>query len=346
MKHVEYEEGQDVLDYWNSFDFPWKSCADVQNFVDAALSSGTYEDSIEAFGELDENWYTNWFAQVQYSIKNMALKFSEPDLKEAVDILMAPFSEIGFGSEFATYDALLKYVPNFPLGWEKHKDSLDQYYEACLDEFSYLTNISRYFSWTFSACDTIALMENLDSEFLNRIFVDSFSLEPHQAFRVRLCLARNPKTPRAILNFIFNYQNGPEWLLMDIDQIKKINDSMLVESQDGDLSGEMEDATDFLNSLRPYADFNPLFLQEVFGISLEPASGTDALKIALAFNSALTADEFEVLYQNPIAAVRYFIRKNSSCPDYLRAQSAIEQPTFSYTPYDVDPSDAEEVTLN
>jgi hypothetical protein len=346
MEHVEYEEGQDVLDYWNSFDFAWKSCEDVQHFVDAALASGAYQDSIDAFGGLDENWYTNWFTQVQDSIKNMAHKFSDADLYEAVDILMAPFSEIGFGSEFATYDALLKFVPNFPFGWPKHKDSFDQYYEACLDEFSYLTNIGRYFNWTFSACDTIALMENIDSEFLNRIFVDSFSLESHQSFRVRLCLAKNPKTPRAILNFMLNYQNGPEWLLMDFDQIKKVDDSLLVDSQDGELSGEMEDAQDYLNSLRPYADFNPLYLQEVIGIALEPESGTDALKIALTFNSALTTEELEVLYQNPIAAVRYFIRKNPSCPDFLKAQSAIEQPSFSYTPYDVDPSDAEEVTLN
>jgi hypothetical protein len=346
MEYVEYEEGQDVLDYWNSFDFNWRTPQDVQNFVEAAIASATYEDSIEAFGELDENWYTNWFSQVQYSIKEMASKFSASDLNEAVDILMAPFSEIGFGSEFATYDALLKHVPNFPFGWAKHKDSFDQYYEACLDEFSYLTNIGRYFNWTFSACDTIALMENLDSEFLNRVFVDSFSLESHQSFRVRLCLAKNPKTPRAILNFMFNYQNGPEWLLMDFDQIKKVDDSLVVDSQDGELSGEMEDAQDYLNSLRPYADFNPLYLQEVIGIALEPESGTDALKIALAFNSALTTEELEVLYQNPIAAVRYFIRKNPSCPDFLKAQSAIEQPSFSYTPYDVDPSESEEVTLN
>ncbi len=346
MEHVEYEEGQDVLDYWNSFDFAWKSCEDVQHFVDAALASGAYQDSIDAFGGLDENWYTNWFTQVQHSIKDIASNFSASDLHEAVDILMAPFSEIGFGSEFATYDALLKYVPNFPFGWAKHKDSFDQYYEACLDEFSYLTNIGRYFNWTFSACDTIALMENIDSEFLNRIFVDSFSLESHQSFRVRLCLAKNPKTPRAILNFMINYQNGPEWLLMDFDLIKKVDDSLLVDSQDGELSGEMEDAQDYLNSLRPYADFNPLYLQEVIGIALEPESGTDALKIALAFNSALTTEELEVLYQNPIAAVRYFIRKNPSCPDFLKAQSAIEQPSFSYTPYDVDPSESEEVTLN
>jgi hypothetical protein len=145
---------------------------------------------------------------------------------------------------------------------------------------------------------------------------------------------------------MFNYQNGPEWLLMDFDQIKKVDDSLLVDSQDGELSGEMEDAQDYLNSLRPYADFNPLYLQEVIGIALEPESGTDALKIALAFNSALTTEELEVLYQNPIAAVRYFIRKNRSCPDFLKAQSAIEQPSFSYTPYDVDPSESEEVTLN
>jgi hypothetical protein len=345
MRYIEFEQGQDVLDYWNSYDFTFKSCEDVKHFVDAALASGTYEDSIAAFGSLDENWYTNWFTQVQDSIKNMAQKFSAADLNEAVDILMAPFSEIGFGSEFATYDALLKFVPNFPMEWEKHKGTLDQYYEACLDDFSYLTNIGRYFNWTFSACDTIALMANLDAEFLNRIFVDSFSLDPHQAFRIRLCLARNPKTPRAVLNFMLNYQNGPEWLLMDMDQIKKVNDLMLVEPQVGELSGEMEDAADFLNSLRPYADFNPLFLQEVFDISWEPASGTDALKTALAINSALTPEELQALYQDSIASVKYFIRKNPSCPDFLKAQYAIEQPAFSYTPYDCGP-DAEEITHN
>ena len=342
MNYIEYEQDQDVFDYWNSYDFTFKSCEDVKHFVDAALASGTYEDSIAAFGGLDENWYTNWFTQVQSSIKDMADKFSERDLNEAVDILMAPFSEIGYGNEFATYDALLKFVPNFPLGWEKHKDSLDQYYEACRYD-SYLTNIGRYFCWTFSAYDTIALMENLDSEFLNRIFVDSFSLELHEAFRVRLCLARNPKTPRAILNFMFKHQNGPEWLLMDIAQLNKVDDSWTVVSEAYEL--EMKAAIDDLNSIRPFAEYNPLFLQEIFGISFEPASGEDALKTALALNSALTPEELNVLYQNAIPSVKYFIRKNPSCPDFLKAQYVIEQPSFLYTPYDCGP-DAEEITLN
>ncbi len=334
------------MEYWNSFDFNWSTPQDVLNFVEAAIASGTYEDSVEAFGGLDENWYTNWFTQVQCSIKDIASRFSASDLHKAVDVLMSPFAEIGFGSEFATYDALLKFVPNFPFGWDDHKDSFDQYYEACLDEFSYLTNISQYFSWTFSACDTIAQMENLDSDFLNRVFLDSFSLEPHQSFRVRLCLAKNPKTPRVILDLMFKFQNGPEWLLMDIDQLKKIEESGFDESQDDELSEEMEDARNYLESLRPFADFNPLFLQEILGIALEPESGTDALKIVLASNSALTAKELEFLYQNAIPAVKYFIRMNPSCPDLLKAQSVLEQPTFSYTPYDVDPSVAEVVSLN
>lgn len=346
MEYVEYEEDQDVLDYWNSFDFNWRTPQDVQKFVEAAIASGTYEDSVEAFGELDENWYTNWFTQVQYSIKEIASTFSASDLDDALEILMAPFAEIGFGSEFATYDALLKFVPNFPFGWKNHKDSFQKYYEACLDEFSYLTNTSRYFSWTFSALDTIAQMENLDSDFLNRIFLDSFSLEPHQSFRVRLCLAKNPKTPRAILDLMFKFQNGSEWLLMDIDKLKKIEKSGFDESLQDELSEVMEDASNYLESLRPYADFNPLFLQEILGIALEPESGTDALKIVLASNSALTPKELEVLYQNSKPAVKYFIRKNPSCPDFLKAQSVIEQPTFSYTPYDIESSDAEEVTLN
>jgi hypothetical protein len=344
MANVDFEEGDDILDFWNNYDFSWKSCSDIQHFVDAAVACGAYENSLDAFGGLDENWYTNWFTPVQQAIQEMSDKFSPKELHKAVDVFMEPFMAIDFGNEFAVYDALLKYVPSFPFAWKQHETSLLKYYGSCCDEFSYQTNIGRYFNWTFSPCDTIALMKNIDSKFLERIFVDSFSLDRHQSFRVRLCLARNPKTPKAVLDFLIKYQDGPEWLIMDFEEIKKIKGSYSYIPSE--FVGELQDAADYLESLGPYCDFNPMFLEEIFGIPWEVGSGVEALKTALALNPGLSAIELETLYQSEYESVKYFIRKNPSCPDFLGAQSAIEQPTFTFTPYSGDPSDVEDIVLD
>jgi hypothetical protein len=47
MANVDFEEGDDILDYWNNYDFSWKSSTDVEHFVDAAVACGAYENSLE-----------------------------------------------------------------------------------------------------------------------------------------------------------------------------------------------------------------------------------------------------------------------------------------------------------
>ena len=89
-----------------------------------------------------------------------------------------------------------------------------------------------------------------------------------------------------------------------------------------------------------------MFLEEIFGIPWEVGSGVEALKTALALNPALSVIELEALYQSEYESVKYFIRKNPKCPDFLQAQSVIEQPTFTFTPYSGDPSEAEDIVLD
>jgi len=347
---------------WREYGWDWNSPNDVRAFVDEVLA--VHESYESAWGTLSanggENFYTQWWCPVQDAIKQISSNFSEDDLIESLGHLLAPK---GFFQECdpAIFDALLKFVDGFPdkyPGVYQYLELIiprDQVYTTDWWDFSWYSFEGRYFTWTFWGPESLAQNKNLDSAYLERIFRLSFvESSPFKSFRARVALAMNPKTPRAILDFLFENRNSADWLVIDPEEEGILvfeNGTYSLDQSLDELDSAREVASETLNfafqtsenwSSGPGAQY----MENLFGFPWEASDAKTCLLTAFAQNTGLTKSEYAVLLEDEAPVVRYFLSKNPAIDVETKVLFALENSTFSYIPYDGDSSVAEEVVLN
>lgn len=346
---------------WNEYNWDWKSPADVKEFVELVLENiSTYEYAYESLGENgEENFYSQWWGPVQQAVKSMAKNFDGSDLEEAIMYLLAPEGEF-VECDPAIFDALLKYVPGFPGMFPKFADAIEVFLERDASytsdwwDFSWYPFISAEFTWTFWGPETLARSQNIDSQYLTRIFLLSFNAEtPYKSFRARVALATNPNCPTSILEFLYSNRNSVDWLLNDVEEdgillceddkysINENLESISERRKDAELTQSFRYPTDINWSSGPGAEY----MANILDVEWEADNAQTCLLAALAKNTALTDEKYLELAKVEHPLVRYFLSQNRSIPTDLRTLLDDEKPTFTYQPYGSHPRYTDEITL-
>lgn len=336
-------DSDEVLEFWEAYDWDWKSLEDVKKFVDDAIKTGCYEYSLDAFDYFGgatngENWYNNWWDPVHGAIYDCVKTFSEEEMDVVVAILLKPFEDYSDNGDQAIYDALIEAYPRFLTKSDQYKDSLKIYYEYWC-EFSWFPFGEEFFSWTFFGVETIAKSPQIPVEFLTRIFEDSFTMEHiYRAYRVRVALALNPSTPLKVLEYLFRNRDTCDWMLHDHEEkvcLVTNSSSYSINSGEMELEAARETARKVENftiitnerwDSCPYANL----MSHLLDIEIEIESARESLLIAFAKNPALPVQWYEELAKIELDSVRYFLSKNASIPTELKARYAIENPTYTY----------------
>jgi hypothetical protein len=342
---------------WLEYGWDWNSPDDVRAFVDEVLAvHESYENAWESLSvNGGENFYTQWWCPVQEAIKQISSNFSEDDLIESLGHLLAPNGYFQECDE-AIFDALLKYVDGFPGKYPGVYQYLelvlprDQVYTSDWWDFSWNFFEERYFTWTFWGPETLGKNKNVDPAYLERIFLLSFvESSPYKSFRARVALAMNPITPRSILNFLFENRNSADWLVIDPEEdgILLCEDGIYALDESlGELGAMREVALETLSFTYKSEPGGATYMENLFGFPWEASDAKTCLFAAFAQNTGLSKSEYAVLLEDEAPIVRYFLSKNPSIDVETKVLFALENPTFSYIPYNGDPSMAEEVVLN
>ena len=357
---------KDNVDFWNDYDWVWKSSDDVKQFIDDAVRTHVILESFREFGVgsedspiSSEDWVLLWWENVQAAIQQIVLKFSDGEMRDSLVHLMTPMALFKSGGDQAIYDALLKYLPGFPTNYPEYANSLHEYEEIWC-EFSWLSMGDwRYFLWIFYGRDNIAKSPYVDPEYLRKMFEESFVYEhPHQAIRVRIGLAMNPSTPKPILDFLFENREEVDWLLHDTEASSSGDELELLvrEGERYEINSELEE----LEDLREFADdlqnFNYSsgnsfedcpgveYMENLFGYQITFETASEALKVALAHNTSLSPEALSELSLEDNEYVRYFLSKNRSISPALRIKLEESVKPITFQPYGSNIAD--EVTLN
>jgi hypothetical protein len=340
-------DSEQVFEFWDEYDWNWKSTADVEKFVDDAIETGCYEYSLEAFGYFidgtsGQNWYECWWSPVHSAIKSCVKNFSEEEMDKVVAILLKPFDDYSDNGDQAIYDALIVHYPQFLAKSDDYTETLNIYYKHWC-EFSWFPFMEEFFNWTYFGVETIAKSPQIPKDFLAQIFEDSFTMEHiYRAYRVRVALATNPSTPMKVLEFLFRNKNTNDWMLFDQDEysfedsfMDVDEDSYFVDPQYSGLevaratAGKVENfsiSTDSMWASCPRANL----MWHLLDFEIEIESARESLLIAFAKNPALPNEWYEELASIEVNSVRYFLSKNPSISHELKARYAIENPTYTY----------------
>jgi hypothetical protein len=343
-------------EFWHNYNWGWKSPSDVKNFVEVALERDVYQYAWGALEHLGgEDFYSIWWNSVQDAVKAIVQKFSEADLRTSIGFLLqGEFDEC----DPAIFDALLKHVPEFPRKYPE----INAYLESIMPEdwfsdwweFSWYPFIGRYFTWTFWGPETMARSIHIDPVYLTRIFNNSVKAEnPYRTFRARVALASNPNCPREIVEFLWTNRDSENWLLRDYEEenvITYFDGKYIIGSNHPSIKEIKDEAKltlDFQVNTNERWDSGPgsEFVENLLDIQWEAGDARTCLLAAFAKNSNLSDSQYEELYKETDPLVRYFLSKNPSLKKELKVALALESPTFTFTPYDGDPSQSEEVTL-
>jgi len=346
---------------WNEYEWDWKTPDDVRDFVELVLENiSTYEYAYESIGDSsDENFYSHWWGPVQQAIKSMAKNFQPSDLEESIMHLLAPNGRF-VECDPAIFDALLKYVPGFPVRYPKFADAIEQFIWRDENDtsdwwdYSWYPFISAEFTWTFWGPETLARTPNIDPEYLTRIFLLSFKAEtPYKSFRARVALATNRNCPTEILEFLYSNRNSVDWLLNDVEEqgvllfengkysIDEKLETITELRKDAELTETFSYPTDTNWSSGPGAQY----IANLLDVEWEADSAQTCLLAALAKNPALTSEKYLELAKVEHPLVRYFLSQNHSVPDELLRRLQEEKPTFTYQPYSSHPRYTDEITL-
>jgi hypothetical protein len=352
MNEEEIEEWLDERAFWN-----WKSPEDVKNFVKDCLERNVYEyawGTIDHLGE--ERFHTMWWESVEEAIEAIVQKFSEADLRTSIGFLLqGEFDEC----DPAIFDALLKHVPEFPRKYPEinaylesvmPKDSLSDWWE-----FSWYPFNGRYFTWTFWGPETMARSTHIDPIYLTRIFNNSIRAEnPYRTFRARVALASNSNCPKEIVEFLWNNRDSENWLLRDYEEeddlIANLDGTYVINSKHPSIQEIKDEAKltlDFQVNTNERWDSGPgaQYVEGLLDIQWEADSARTCLLAALAKNTNLSQAQYADLYKENHPLIRYFLSKNPSLQEELKVALVLESPTFTFTPYEDDPKQTEEVTL-
>jgi len=351
MNEEEIEEWLNERAFWN-----WKSPDDVKNFVDDCLERNVYE---YAWGTIDhlgaESFHSMWWESVQGAIEAMAREFSEADLRTSVGLLLqGEFYEC----DPAIFDALLKYVPEFPRKYPEINDYLESVIseDSLSDwwEFSWYPFNTRYFTWTFWGPETMARSIYIDPIYLTRIFKNSIMAEnSYKTFRARVALASNPNCPREIVEFLWTNRDSENWLLRDYEEeddlIANLGGRYVINSDHPSIEKIKDEARltlDFQVDTNERWDSGPgaQYVENLFDIQWEADSARTCLLAAFAKNTNLSQAQYADLYKETHPLVRYFLSKNPSLQEEIKVALVLESPTFSFIPYE-DPNNTEEEIL-
>ena len=346
---------------WNDYTWDWKSPDDVREFVDLVLENhDIYEYAYDTLsGNGSENFYCQWWAPVQDAINTMAKNFSRSDLEESIEHLLAPEGDY-VECDPAIFDALLKYVPGFPVDYPKFSEAIDNFLEAGAEytsdwwDFTWYPFIGAEFTWTFWGPETMARSKNVDPELLTTIFTLSFNAEtPYKSFRSRVALASNPNSPKEILDFLFLNKDNNDWLINEYEEegillfengkysINEDFETISSNRSDAELTSNFRFKTDDRWSSGPGAEY----VENLLDIEWEADSARTCLLAAFAKNPALEIEQYEELGREEHPLVRYFLSVNPSIPSNLKEVLAAEKPRFTYKPYGSHPQWTDEVTL-
>lgn len=341
-------------DFWEEYNWNWKSPDDVKEFVEVALEHDVYQyawGALEHLGE--ENFYSIWWNSVQEAIEAMVDKFSEADLRTSIGFLLqGDFDEC----DPSIFDALLKHVPEFPGKYPEIKEYLESVMpeDRFSDwwEYSWYPFNGRYFTWTFWGPETMARSIYIDPIYLTRIFNNSIRAEnPYRTFRARVALASNSNCPKEIVEFLWNNRDSENWLLRDYEEeddlIANLDGTYVINSKHPSIQVIKDEAKltlDFQVNTNERWDSGPgaQYVENLLDIQWEADSARTCLLAAFAKNTNLSESQYEELYKETDPLVRYFLSKNPSLKKELKVALALESPTFTFTPYD---GDQEEETL-
>jgi len=348
-------------DLWYDYDWNWKTPQDVREFVDLLLEN--FENYEHALGSLEDlgfdNFYTLWWCSTQDAIARIAMTFNDVQLKESIRYLLAPEDEF-VECDAAIFDALLKHVDGFPSKYPEFSEYLeivlskDKDYTSDWWDYSWYTFEGRDLTWTFWGPETLARSVNVDVAYLRRIFLNSFiDGTSYKTFRARVALAMNPNCPPDILEFLWENKDGSDWLVNDPEEeglLLTNNGTFSLDEDNESLEARRTIANDVANSF--YYETSEMwstapgaeFMENLFDILWEAEDARTCLLAAFAKNTSLEASKYEELLKASIPLVTYFLSKNPSIPTEMKAQFALENPTFTYDPYD-NSTDGEEVTL-
>ena len=340
---------QDTVDFWREYDWDWRSSSDVKKFIDEGFRTHVIEESWGEFGVgsgvIDsEEWVTLWWFNVQEAIEKICKEFSDEELSKSVIELMRPMEVVETGGDQAIYDALIKYVPGFPIRYPEYAKSLEVYDEIWC-EYSWLSmGDGRYFLWIFYGRDNIAKSPNVPSAFLQSMFDKSFYYwHQHQALRVRIGLAMNPSTPAPVLEFLYRNRHGVDWLLHDSnsDDLQILlfeNNSYEINSDLPELDDLRSAAEELLVFEYPATDsFDDCpgveYMENLFGHQILFKDANEALNVALAMNPGLSTSDLEGLAHESSDYVRYFLSKNPSISIESKVEVVLAQSTITFQPY-------------
>ena len=355
MSDEEIFEWLDEPGFWN-----WKSPEDVKNFVEDCLERNVYEyawGTIDHLGE--ESFHTMWWKSVQEAIEAIVKKFSEADLRTSIGFLLqGDFDEC----DPAIFDALLKYVPEFPGNYPEIKEYLESVMpeDRFSDwwEYSWYPFNSRYFTWTFWGPETMARSIYIDPTYLTRIFNNSIKAEnPYRTFRARVALASNPNCPKDIVEFLWANRDTANWLLRYYEEdyeeenvIVSLGGKYVINSKHPSIQEIKDEANltlDFqANTKERYWNTDPgvQYVENLLDIQWEADSARTCLLAAFAKNTNLSQAQYADLYKETHPLVRYFLSKNPSLQEEIKVALVLESPTFSFIPYE-DPTHTEKETL-
>jgi len=343
-------------EFWHNYNWDWKSPTDVKAFVDDALERDVYQyawGALEHLGE--ENFYFIWWNSVQDAIKAIVQKFSEADLRTSIGhLLEGEFDEC----DPSIFDALLKHVPAFPQNYPEIKEYLEtvmpEDWFSDWWEYSWYPFIGRYLTWTFWGPETMARSIHIDPVYLTRIFNNSVKAEnPYRTFRARVALASNPNCPKEILQFLWTNRDSENWLLRDYEEenvITNLRGKYVIDSNHASIQEIKDEAKltlEFGVDTNERWDSGPgaQYVENILDINWEADNARTCLLAAFAKNTNLSEAQYADLFKETHPLVRYFLSKNPSLQKEFKVAFALESPTFSFTPYDGDPSQSEEVTL-
>ena len=340
---------------WNDYEWNWKTPDNVREFVDLVLEN--HEEYNYAYGSLsdlgDENFFFHWWSSVQEAIEDMARTFNRSQIEESIEHLLAPN---GYYEECdpAIFDALLKYVPGFPIDYPQFSEAIELFLNP--EEFDYTSDwwdFSWYpfegaeFTWTFWGPETMARSTTIDPAFLTTIFKLSFISEtPYKSFRARVALATNKSSPKEILDFLFNNKDSNDWLINNSDEGSVIlfQDGRYLIDEDFDSIETLRDDAASVATFRYPTDNQwrsgpgAHYVENLLDIEWAADDAHTCLLAAFAKNPGLSAEQYEELatVQHPL--VRYFLSVNQSLPASVKAALEAEKPTFTYQPYGSHPT--------
>jgi len=352
-------EELDDLEFWNTYDWNWKSPIDVETFVRDALDRNVYEYAWGTLADIgEENFYTNWWCPVQSAIEQMGKAFSEEDLKASIKSLLEGNGE-GGDSDPSILDALLKYIPGFPRRFPEFNwvidEALPEYGYSDWWEFSWYPFIGRYLTWTFWGPETLARSQDVDPIYLHRIFKTSLiSDNPYKTFRARVALASNPNCPKEIIEFLFENRDTSDWLLQDIEEegvLELIEGKYQINENCKSTVSAREVAKEVLHFTFPTTERwdscpGAYFVGSLLDIEWEADSARTCLLAALSKNVSLRDEMYLKLSQEQHPLIKYFLSKNSSINKTLKTLFFLDKPTFTFQPYGSSSSMVDEITLS